>query len=114
VKKGDTLGGIATHWRSSVTAIKSLNKMRSDTIRPGQVLTLPVRSWLTRYSWTTLRKGDRNRNVFVLQTALRMKTTQRTGTYGPLTERRVIAFKKANRWKANDIVGPRMWRKLGA
>lgn len=114
VKKGDTLGGIALHWRSSVVAIKSLNKLRSNTIRTGQTLTVPVKSWLTRYGWTTLRKGDRNRTVFVLQTALRMAKKHRTGTFGDITKGRVIAFKRANELRANGIAGPQVWRKLGA
>ncbi|MGZ4592548.1 MAG: peptidoglycan-binding protein [Actinomycetes bacterium] len=114
VKRGDTLGGIATHWRSSVAAIKALNKLRSDTIRPGQKIVVPVKSWLTRYSWTTIRKGSRGHTVVALQAALRMPTKYRTGTFGDVTARYLNNFKRANGWKADGVAGPPVWRKLGA
>lgn len=38
VKKGQTLGGIAQRYRTSVYKIKKLNKMRSDFLREGQKL----------------------------------------------------------------------------
>ena len=42
VKSGDTLGSIARHAGSTRAAIKKLNKLKSDVVRPGQVLTLPA------------------------------------------------------------------------
>jgi murein DD-endopeptidase MepM/ murein hydrolase activator NlpD len=38
VKKGDTLGGIAVKFRTTVSKIKKLNHLRSDFIRDGQRL----------------------------------------------------------------------------
>ena len=38
IRRGDTLGAIARHNRTTVTAIKRLNDMRSDRITPGKRL----------------------------------------------------------------------------
>jgi membrane-bound lytic murein transglycosylase D len=43
VRRGDTLGAIALRYRTSVNAIKRLNGLRSNLIRPGQVLRVPSR-----------------------------------------------------------------------
>jgi peptidoglycan hydrolase-like protein with peptidoglycan-binding domain len=114
VKKGDTLSGIAKHWRSSVSAIKTVNKLRSNTIRRGQVLVIPVRSSLTRYSWTTIRKGNHNKTVLALQKALRMPKKYRTGLYGSITRRYVKKFERAHHLRVDGIAGPEVWRALGA
>ena len=42
VKRGDTLSEIAQSYRSSVSAIKKLNKLRSNTVMLGQKLKVPV------------------------------------------------------------------------
>ncbi|ADV67231.1 LysM peptidoglycan-binding domain-containing protein [Deinococcus maricopensis] len=41
VRRGDTLGVLATRARTTVAALKAANGLRSDTIRVGQVLRLP-------------------------------------------------------------------------
>ncbi|OGE21930.1 MAG: hypothetical protein A3J42_03545 [Candidatus Dadabacteria bacterium RIFCSPHIGHO2_12_FULL_53_21] len=41
VKRGETLGRIASRYGVSVSSIKRANGMRSSTIRSGQVLTIP-------------------------------------------------------------------------
>lgn len=41
VKSGDTLWGISRRYGKSVSAIKSANGLRSDTIRSGQRLKIP-------------------------------------------------------------------------
>ncbi len=41
VRRGDTLSEIAEQYGSSVAKIKSANKLRSNTVRLGQVLTIP-------------------------------------------------------------------------
>jgi LysM repeat protein len=38
IKKGQTLGGIAQRYRTTVYKIKKLNNMRSDFLREGQKL----------------------------------------------------------------------------
>lgn len=42
VKPGDTLALIARHAGTTKNAIKTLNKLKSDVVRAGQVLVLPV------------------------------------------------------------------------
>jgi LysM repeat protein len=41
VKKGDTLSRIASRNGTSVAALRRVNGIRGDLIRPGQVLKLP-------------------------------------------------------------------------
>jgi len=41
VKSGDTLSGIAQRYRTTVTALKRLNNLRSDRINIGQILKIP-------------------------------------------------------------------------
>lgn len=41
IARGDTLSGIAQRYRISVTELKSLNRLKSSSIRVGQVLTIP-------------------------------------------------------------------------
>ena len=43
VRSGDTLGAIANRYRTSVNAIKRLNGLNTNLIRPGQVLRVPSR-----------------------------------------------------------------------
>jgi LysM repeat protein len=42
VKSGDTLGHIAQRHHTTVSAIKKLNKLKSDNISVGQVLKIPL------------------------------------------------------------------------
>ncbi|MDX2009382.1 MAG: penicillin-insensitive murein endopeptidase [Myxococcaceae bacterium] len=43
IRKGDTLGGIATRYGSSVTAIKKASGLSSNLLRVGRVLKVPLR-----------------------------------------------------------------------
>jgi peptidoglycan hydrolase-like protein with peptidoglycan-binding domain len=114
VRKGDSLSRIAKVWRSTVPAIKSASGLRGDVIRVGQTITVPVRSSITKFTWTSLSRGDRGVVVKALQTALRMKRKYRTGLFGPITERRVNRFKSRRGWPADGVAGPGVWRALGA
>jgi peptidoglycan hydrolase-like protein with peptidoglycan-binding domain len=114
VRKGDSLSRIAATWRSSVGAIKSASKLTGDTIRVGQVITVPVRSGITKFTWTTLHKGDKGVAVKALQTALSMRAKYRTGVFGTITKGRVDALKRARGWPADGVAGPGVWRALGA
>jgi peptidoglycan hydrolase-like protein with peptidoglycan-binding domain len=114
VRRGDTVGHIATVWRSNVRAIVSVNHLRGTSIRRGQVLSVPVRSWLTRYSHTTIRKGNHNRTVRALQTGLRMPTRYRTSVFGTITATYVNRVKARYGWARDGVAGPGVWRKLGA
>jgi peptidoglycan hydrolase-like protein with peptidoglycan-binding domain len=114
VRKGDSLSRIAARWRSSVAGIKSASRLTGGLIRVGQVVTVPVRSGITKFTWTTLRKGDRGVAVKALQTALRMKVKYRTGLFGDITRGRVNKLKAARGWRADGVAGPGVWRALGA
>jgi murein endopeptidase/LysM repeat protein len=48
VRSGDTLGGIALRYGSSIQGIKKANRMRSVFLRIGQVLAVPLRGPCTR------------------------------------------------------------------
>lgn len=42
VRRGDTLWHIARRYRTTIAELKSLNRLRSSTLRPGQTLLVPV------------------------------------------------------------------------
>ena len=113
VRKGDSLSRIAATWGSSVGAIKSASRLTSDTIRVGQVVIVPVRSGITKFTWTWLKKGDRGVAVKALQTALRMKPKYRTGLFGDITKGAVNKLKAAHGWPVDGVAGPGVWRALG-
>lgn len=114
VRKGDSLSAIATRWGSTVGAIKSASRITSDTILVGQVVAVPVRSGITKFTWTTLRKGSKGVAVKALQTALRMKKKYRTGVFGDITTGRVYRLKSGRGWPRDGVAGPGVWRALGA
>jgi peptidoglycan hydrolase-like protein with peptidoglycan-binding domain len=115
VKPGDTVSGIARYWRSTETAVRAANHLRrTATIRTGQVLSIPVRSWLTRYSHVTIRTGNHNRAVKALQTAMRMPARYRTGVFGDITASYVNRLKVRHHWAQDGVAGPGVWRALGA
>jgi len=117
VRPGDSLSVIAKRWSSTVAAIRSASGLRrrhDDLIRAGQVINVPVRSGITKFTWTTLHKGDRGVAVKALQSALRMRPTYRTGLFGDITAGRVNALKAKRGWPADGAAGPGVWRALGA
>lgn len=114
VKRGQSLSSIAAYWRSSVTSIKAANHLHSNTIRVGQVLSVPVRSSLTKYLHRTLRRGDHGAPVKALQKAMRMKKRYRTGYFGSITKRRVNHVRRDAGWKLSGVAGKRVWIRLGA
>ncbi|MGH8968775.1 MAG: peptidoglycan-binding protein [Actinomycetes bacterium] len=114
VRRGDSVSEIAARWRSTVPAIRSANRLRGDRINVGQVLIVPVRSSLTRYTYHRVRPGSRGTAVKVLQTTLHMRPKYRTGFFGPITKARVNAVKRRHHWRPDGVVGTRVWRALGA
>lgn len=114
VREGDSLSRIAKRWRSTVAAIKSASGLSSDVIRVGQVITVPVRSGITKFTWTTLRRGDEGVAVKALQTAMRMRPKYRTGFFGDITTRKVKQVQSRHGWRATGKAGPGVWRALGA
>jgi peptidoglycan hydrolase-like protein with peptidoglycan-binding domain len=114
VVTGDSLSRIASRWRSTVDGIRSASSLKSDVLQVGQVLTVPVRSTLTRYTYTALRKGDKSTAVKALQTAMRMRPKYRTGLFGDITKRNVNRLKARRGWPTDGKVGVGVWRALGA
>ncbi len=55
VKRGDTLGKIASRFGVTVRQIKKRNKLRSNTIYPGQRLVIPTKSKRERKSKTKVK-----------------------------------------------------------
>lgn len=114
VVSGDSLSRVASRWRSTVEAIRSASSLKSDVLQVGQVLTVPVRSSLTKYTYTALRKGKTGPAVRALQTALNMRPKYRTGLFGDITKASVNRFKTRRGWPADGSVGKGFWRALGA
>lgn len=114
VRKGDSLSRVAKVWRSSVAGIKDATGLRDDLIRVGQIVKVPVRSGITKFTWTFLDRGDRGVAVKALQTALRMKRKYRTGYFGAITERRVRHLQESRGWRVDGVARAGVWRALGA
>ncbi len=51
VRRGETLGMLARRYHTSIKAIKRVNRLRSNTIRIGQILKIPTK----RYAYKTKR-----------------------------------------------------------
>ncbi|MCH8930406.1 MAG: LysM peptidoglycan-binding domain-containing protein, partial [Proteobacteria bacterium] len=43
IQRGDTLSGIASHYRVSLRMLREYNSLRGDRIMVGQVLQIPIR-----------------------------------------------------------------------
>ncbi|NEY19148.1 LysM peptidoglycan-binding domain-containing protein [Bacillus ginsengihumi] len=70
VKAGDTLWGISSHYNVSVSTIKSLNNLKSDTIYVGQKLKLTG----------TVSASSTNKTVVKSDTTATTKTTTQSST----------------------------------
>lgn len=55
IKKGDTLYGIATKYNTTISALKSLNNLDTNTLTIGKTLKIPT---TTSYTTYTVKKGD--------------------------------------------------------
>ena len=55
VKSGDTLYGIANQYNTTVSNLKTLNNLTSNTLTIGQILNVPLVSSITTY---TVQNGD--------------------------------------------------------
>ena len=58
VKKGDNLYDIAKKYNTSVSVIKSLNNLTSDSLSIGQILKIPSESNNTNQTSYTVKAGD--------------------------------------------------------
>ena len=62
IKQGETLAGIATRYRTSVASLKSINNLRSNLIRQGVTLRVPVPKEALKY-YTLSVDGRRRRGL---------------------------------------------------
>ncbi|MCG8324278.1 MAG: LysM peptidoglycan-binding domain-containing protein [Thiotrichales bacterium] len=62
IKQGDTLGGIASRYRTSVAALKDTNRLRSSRIRAGKSLLIPVSSKPAKH-YTLSQESRRFKNL---------------------------------------------------
>lgn len=60
VRKGDTLGSVAKHFKTSVAEIKALNSIKGNVIRVGQILR--VKAHLDDRSDSQTKKGSNTRS----------------------------------------------------
>lgn len=125
VVAGDTLTRISVKYKTTVTALKSLNGLKSDMIQIGQVLKVtkttvvamkpPVKvSALTKYKSLVLKVGSRGTAVKAVQAAVGVPVKDRDGVFGPQTRSYVIKFQKAKKVKQSGVVDAATWKALGA
>jgi membrane-bound lytic murein transglycosylase D len=100
VRRGDSLGKIASRFGISVSSIKRANKIRGSTIRVGQVLTIPRRGSTGIYTAanserTTVKKSD--------STTYGVRQGDSLGKIASRYDVSVSSIKKTNKIKGSTI-----------
>jgi len=93
VRKGDTIGAIASRHRISIKSLKSVNKIKGNTIYPGQKLTIPGGSSYSSKSKTIARKAKSHK-------------VRKGDTLSQIADRygvRLHSLKRENNLKGNNI-----------
>lgn len=104
VRRGDTLGGIARRYGTSVSYIKRNNKLKSNLIRVGQRLSIP-----TKYagsSSTYASSSSSSKSSYKSTPNPLYHTVRRGDTVGGISSRygvRLASLKSANNLKGNTI-----------
>ncbi len=120
IKRGETLAGIAARYRTSVASLKSINNLRSDIIRQGVSLRVPVpKQALKHYTLSVDGRrrrglkdtGDGNQFIYTVKRGdtlwdigrhYGVSVKQLTGWNG-ISQRRILRpGQKLNLWLAND------------
>ncbi len=103
VKSGDTLGGIARRYRSSVSSIKRTNKLRGNLIRIGQKLRIP-----TKYTGSSYASNSSSSKSSSYSASSKSSTykVRKGDTVGGIASRHGVSIKSikaANKIKGNTI-----------
>ncbi|HEY3444961.1 MAG TPA: LysM peptidoglycan-binding domain-containing protein [Myxococcales bacterium] len=115
VKSGDTLGAIASRYKTSVKALASTNHISNpNLIRVGQKLTVPDSfSPGATAPAKDLRRGQTGSPVKQLQDSLvklgymtKAQVATGPGTFGPKTEAAVESFQSKHGLQASGVYGP--------
>ncbi|NIP38035.1 MAG: LysM peptidoglycan-binding domain-containing protein, partial [Candidatus Dadabacteria bacterium] len=103
VRSGDTLGGIARRYRSSVSSIKRTNKIRGSLIRIGQRLRIPTRYTGSSYAKSSTRKSG----SYSVSSNSSFHKVRRGDTVGGIASRygvSIKSLKSANNLRSNKII----------
>ena len=99
VRSGDTLGHIARRFRTSVSRIRSMNRIRGSLIRVGQLLRVPGRNYTSQLSVDSGPSYNTPKNA-ASHTVRRGDTLNRIARYYGTS---VSALKLANGLRGNII-----------
>ena len=120
IKRGDTLAGIAARYRSSVPALKHINKLRGNTIHQGDTLRVPVPQQALRHYTLSVEgrrlrglkdSGDGNKFVYTIKRGdtlwdigrkYGVTVKQLTGWNGISARKILRPGQKLNLWFADD------------
>ena len=95
VKKGDTLWGIANKHGMTVSKLKSLNNLKSDTIHPGQVL---------KVKESNKTSGKTNKKTFRVGQRVQLKKSAKRFATGE----RIADFAKGKKYKIIQVKSDRV------
>lgn len=120
VVSGDTLSEIAVKYNTTVKELKSLNGLKSDLIKVGQLLKVkettqskPSSSGdaaaIVPYPGKLIRKGSEGKDVERIQRAVKVKVD---GRFGPATEKAVREYQARHGLAVDGIVGKNTWNKM--
>ena len=109
VRRGDTLGHIARRFRTSVSRIRRMNRIRGSLIRVGQVLSVPGRN--NNSLWVGQAQSYATPKDAASHTVRRGDTLVRIARYYGTT---IAALKQNNGLRGNTIYPDQVLRLTGA
>lgn len=118
IVSGDTLSGIAKKYKTTVKNLKSWNNLKSDLIKPKQVLKVSkptviaptvAGSAIVPYPGKPLYKGAPGMLKEDIERIQRAMKVNVTGKYDAVTEKAVEAYQKRKKLAVDGAVGPVTW-----